>query len=73
MQRVWVVVLSVWAMLAIVAVLAWTHRPVPAALPQAASQTLVVAGPHGKRQLVVVQAPSAAATHATTSTSGVVR
>jgi hypothetical protein len=73
MQRVWVVVLSVWAMLAIVAVLAWTHRPAPAALPQAARQTLVVAGPNGKRQLVVLQAPSAAATHATTSTSGVAR
>ena len=31
MQRVWVVVLSVWAMLAIVAVLAWSSRPSAAA------------------------------------------
>ena len=30
MQRIWTVVLSVWAMLAIVAVLAWSHRPAPA-------------------------------------------
>ena len=28
MQRIWVVVLWVWAMLAIVAVLAWSSRPV---------------------------------------------
>ena len=73
MQRVWVVVLSVWAMLAIVAVLAWTHGPVPAPLPQAAPQTLVLKGAHGKQQVVVVQAPSTAAPHATTSTSGVAR
>jgi hypothetical protein len=36
MQRVWIAVLSVWAMLAIVTVLAWTHRPA-AATPQQAS------------------------------------
>jgi hypothetical protein len=73
MQRVWIVVLSVWAILAIVAVLAWTHRPAPTALPQAAPRTLVLKGAHGKRQLVIVQAPSTGAPHATTSTSGVVR
>ena len=44
MQRVWTVVLSVWAMLAIVAVLAWSHiRPCSAPSP-AAPQTLVVKG-----------------------------
>ena len=69
MQRVWVVVLSVWAMLAIVAVLAWSSHPV-AAPPTPATQTLVVKGPHGKRQLVVVQP---GATHATTATSAVAR
>ena len=37
MQRIWTVVLSVWAMLAIVAVLAWSHRPAPAPPPQAAA------------------------------------
>ena len=41
-KRVWIAVLSVWAMLAIVAVLAWTHRPAPAAQPQATPQTLAV-------------------------------
>jgi cyanate permease len=72
MQRVWAVVLSVWAMLAIVAVLAWSHGPVTSSATQPAAQTLVVKGANGKQQLVVLQ-PSAAAPHATTSTSGVVR
>ena len=73
MQRVWAVVLSVWAMLAIVAVLAWSHRPVASPPPAAAAQTLVVKGASGKQQLVVVQPGAVGATHATTSTSGVVR
>jgi hypothetical protein len=68
MQRVWVVVLSVWAMLAIVAVLAWSSRPA-APLPAAAVQTMVVKGHGGKQRLVVVKSPA----HATTSTSAVVR
>jgi hypothetical protein len=67
MQRVWVVVLSVWAMLAIVAVLAWSSRP-PAALPTASSQAMVVKGAGGKQRLVIVKAPA----HATTATSGTV-
>ena len=67
MQRVWVVVLSVWAMLAIVAVLAWSsHSAAP--LPAAAAQTVIVKGHGGKQRLVVAKAP----THATTSTSAVV-
>ena len=68
MQRIWVVVLSVWAMLAIVAVLAWSsHTPAP---PSAASsQTMVVNGPSGKQRLVVLKAPA----HATTATSAVAR
>jgi hypothetical protein len=68
MQRVWVVVLSVWAMLAIVAVLAWSSRPsasLPASSPQQAVQ--VVKGPNGKTHLVVLKAPA----HATTATSAV--
>ena len=73
MQRIWTVVLSVWAMLAIVAVLAWAHRPVASPPPTAAAQTLVVKGANGKQQLVVVQPGAVGATHATTSTSGVVR
>jgi cyanate permease len=71
MQRVWAVVLSVWAMLAIVAVLAWSHRPAPASFPQAAARTLVVKLPNGKRQLVVVQPGALGAPHVTTHTSGV--
>jgi len=74
MQRIWAVVLSVWAMLAIVAVLAWANRPVTSPAPAAAAQTLVVKGANGKQQqLVVVQPGAVGATHATTSTSGVVR
>lgn len=73
MQRIWTVVLSVWAMLAIVAVLAWSHRPSVPSPPQAASQTLVVKGPNGKQQLVVVQPGALGAPHATTHTSGVPR
>jgi hypothetical protein len=72
MQRVWIVVLSVWAMLAIVAVLAWAHHP-PAALPQVTPQTLILKGPNGKRQLILLQPGTTGAPHATTSTSGVVR
>ena len=67
MQRVWGVVLSVWAMLAIVAVLAWSSRPV-SPQPASSAQTLVVKGQGGKQRLVVVKAPA----HATTATSGVV-
>jgi cyanate permease len=68
MQRVWVVVLSVWAMLAIVAVLAWSYRP-PAPPATAAAQTVVVKGANGKQRLVTLSAP----THATTATSAVAR
>jgi cyanate permease len=71
MQRVWTVVLSVWAMLAIVAVLAWSHRAV-ATPPQATPQTLVVKTAHGK-QVVVVQPGALGAAHATTHTSGAPR
>ena len=68
MQRVWVVVLSVWAMLAIVAVLAWSSRPAAAPTPQLASQQVLVKGQNGKQRLVVLKAPA----HATTSTSAAV-
>lgn len=73
MQRVWIAVLSVWAMLAIVAVLAWSHRPAPAAQPQSTPQTIVVQTANGKRQLVVLQPGALGASHATTHTSGAPR
>ncbi len=59
MHRVWVVVLSVWAMLAIVAVLAWSSRPAVAAAPQLAPQQVLVKGPNGKSHLVVLKSPVA--------------
>ena len=74
MQRVWVVVLSVWAMLAVVAVLAWTYRPVAAtAGPQVAPQTLALKGAHGKQRFIVVQPATLGVPHATTATSAVPR
>ncbi len=72
MTRVWIVVASVWAMLALVAVLAWSYRPSTPA-PQAVGRTVVVKTVNGKRQLVVLQPGPAGAPHATTATSGVVR
>jgi hypothetical protein len=68
MQRIWVVVLSVWAMLAIVAVLAWSSRPMASPPPSSAQAVRVVKGPGGKQHLVVLKTPA----HATTATSGVV-
>jgi cyanate permease len=73
MQRIWTVVLSVWAMLAIVAVLAWSSRPTPAPPPQAAAKTIVVQTANGKKQFVVLQPGAVGAPHATTQTSGVPR
>jgi hypothetical protein len=70
-QRVWIAVASVWAMLALVAVLAWSYRPARP-LAQPTPQTLVVKTVNGKQQLVLAQ-PAAGPTHATTHTSGVPR
>ena len=72
MQRVWVAVLTVWALLGIVAVLAWTYRPA-GSLAQATPQTLVVKGANGKQQLVVLQPAATGPAHATTHTSGAPR
>jgi cyanate permease len=73
MQRIWTVALSVWAVLAIVAVLAWSHRPTATPPPQAAARTIVVQTPNGKRQFVVLQPGALGAAHATTQTSAVPR
>jgi hypothetical protein len=67
MRRVWATVVSVWAVVAIVAVLAWTRAQAPAPVTGATPSVMLVKGKNGKQQLVVVQ-PSAAA-HATTQTS----
>ena len=65
MRRAWSTVAAVWAMLAIVAVLAWT-RQAPSPQPTASPTVLVVKGKHGIQRLLV---QSAATTHATTQTS----
>ncbi len=65
MRGVWATLISVWALFAILAVLAWTRQPGYAAPP--ASQTTVVKGKNG--QLMVI--PSSTAPHATTRTSPV--
>ncbi len=64
MRTVWVTVLSVWALFAVVAVLAWTRQqPAPAASPQ----VVVVKGKNGTSNLVV----QGTAPQATTRTSPV--
>jgi hypothetical protein len=68
MRRAWAAVVSVWAVLAIVAVLAWTRPAVPVAQPQATPTVLVVKGKNGTQRLVVLKAQAPAA-HATTQTS----
>jgi cyanate permease len=68
MRRVWAALLAVWATLAIVAALAWTH---PAAAParQATPVTVLVAGKNGKLHpvRVFVAAPGTTAHSATHS------
>jgi len=72
MRRVWAAVLAVWATLAIVAVLAWSHQP-PRAVTQGSPVTVVVRGKNGTTHLarVFVLAPGTAAhagTHSSPST-----
>jgi cyanate permease len=62
MRNVWVTVLSVWALFAVVAVLAWTRQQ-----PVAAPQVVVVKGKNGTQNLVV----QGSAPQATTRTSPV--
>jgi len=70
MRRVWATVVSLWMVLAIVAVLAWTRQP-PAAVPSRPVATaLLVRGKNGTTQrVVVVGAATSAAPHATTQAS----
>ncbi len=70
MARVWVGVLSVWAMLAIVAVLAWASPRTAAAAPQLAPQQVLVKGPNGKQHLVVLSSASHATTHTSAAGAG---
>ena len=67
MRGIWATLISVWALFAIVAVLARTRQPSPPSQP--ATQSVVVKGKNGTSRLVVV--PSSTAPHATTRTSPV--
>jgi cyanate permease len=64
MRRVWAAVMAVWALLSLVAVLAWTQPMTPAG--QAVARPVIVRTIHGRQ--VRVLAPPA---HATTQTSRV--
>ncbi len=68
MRRVWAAVASVWVLLALVAVLAWSRPPTPIA-SSAPQQTIVaVKGKNGTTKYVVATVPSGAV-HTTTHTS----
>jgi hypothetical protein len=71
MRRVWATAASVWAMLAIIAVLAWARPPAPRPLAQPAGTTLLIKGKHGTQRVLVVGSAGSAAPHATTQTSPV--
>ena len=70
MRNVWATVLSVWALMGVVAYLAWT-RPQPTAQPstQNVPGAVIVKGKNGTKRLVVVSGTGAAPAHATTRTS----
>jgi cyanate permease len=69
MRGVWATLLSVWALFAIVTVLAWTRQQ-PAGAPAQGPAAAVVVGKNGQRQLVVLPGSTSPA-HATTRTSPV--
>jgi cyanate permease len=69
MRKIWASVLATWALLAVLAVLAWT-RPQPTASTQTIPAAVVVKGANGKSSLVVVKG-GGTTSHATTRTSPV--
>lgn len=72
MRTVWATVLSVWALFAVVAFLAWTRQqPTPARTPQSVPGAVIVKGKNGTSRLVVVAGTGSTMTHATTRTSPV--
>ena len=70
MRRVWASVITVWATLAVVAALAWSHQPVAAA-PQATPVTILVPGKNGGKphQVRVLVLPTGSAAHSATHSS----
>jgi cyanate permease len=72
MRTIWATVLSVWALLAVVAFLAWTRQqPAPAGTSQSVPGAVLVKNKNGTTSLVVVSGAGSTATHATTKTSPV--
>ena len=72
MRRVWAAVLAVWATLAIVAVLSWTHPPVNTSQAQPTSALVLVHGKNGSTHYArVVVLPSGTPAHTTTGPSAV--
>lgn len=71
MRTIWATVLSVWALFAVIAFLAWTRQqPTPARSPQSVPGAVIVKGKNGTSRLVVVSG-AATSSHATTRTSPV--
>jgi hypothetical protein len=70
MRRVWAAVITVWATLAVVAALAWSHQPAASVL-QATPVTILVPGKNGgKPHLVrVLVLPTGSAAHSATHSS----
>ena len=55
MRNVWATALSVWALSAVVAFLAWTRQqPTPARSPQSIPNAVIVKGKNGTSRLVIV-------------------
>ena len=70
MRRVWATVVSLWMLLAIVAVLAWTRQPPGRVVSQPVATLLLVKGKHGTTQrLVMLGSAASSGVHATTQTS----
>ena len=63
MRRIWAAVLSAWALLAIVGVLAWTHPPTQP--PSGRATVVVLKNKHGRTVLL----RAGLATHTTTHSS----
>jgi cyanate permease len=72
MRVVWTTMLSVWALCAVVAFLAWTRQqPAPATPSGSVPGAVIVKGKNGTSRLVVVPGAGTTAPHATTRTSPV--
>jgi len=67
MRRAWAALVAVWATLAIVAVLAWSHHPPSPVAAPAARTLVVVKGRHGHRHVVVVRSTAIPVTMTHTS------